>query len=195
MRFVIRPAEPTVLTVSPSVLEETSDFEILAGVLKKYKGAATEVVIPDGVVEIADEAFSEMKRIVSITIPDSVKVIGGKGLTLSPFYGCSGLKRINIPDTVESVGHQLFSKCKSLQEVDISTERLMAFSHKELYYCFNVYLPAKDYPYTEVLMQRIKQECWSKGICWKCRKPLILLENGRCKICGFKGNLAAATPS
>ena len=36
-----------------------SDFVIEKGVLIKYKGAEDEVVIPDGVTDIGEEAFSK----------------------------------------------------------------------------------------------------------------------------------------
>ena len=68
-----------------------NDFEIEAGVLKKYKGAATDVVIPDSVTEIGEEVFAHLP-ITSITIPDSVKRIG-----FGAFANCTSLKDVYIP--------------------------------------------------------------------------------------------------
>lgn len=53
-------------------------FEIENGVLKKYieEYGVTEVVIPDTVTSIGDNAFSGCKGLTSVAIPDSVTSIG-----------------------------------------------------------------------------------------------------------------------
>lgn len=38
-------------------MSNTSDFIIEGGVLKQYKGNDSDVIIPDGVIEIKSEAF------------------------------------------------------------------------------------------------------------------------------------------
>ena len=52
--------------------DKSKDFVIEAGVLKAYKGASADVVIPDNVTEIGEKCFAEME-IKSVTIPGSVK--------------------------------------------------------------------------------------------------------------------------
>ena len=52
------------------------DFEIENGVLKKYTGNGGNVVIPDGVTTIGNEAFSWRSSLTSITIPSGVTIIG-----------------------------------------------------------------------------------------------------------------------
>ena len=54
------------------------------------------------------------KRLVSITIPSSVKKIGKKA-----FLGCSSLKSITIPSSVEEIEEQAFLGCSSLESVTI----------------------------------------------------------------------------
>ena len=71
----------------------TSDFIIKNGVLKKYNGNSSDVVIPDVVTRIGWEAFSGCTGLTSITIPDSVTTIGWEA-----FSGCTGLTSITIPD-------------------------------------------------------------------------------------------------
>ena len=46
------------------------------GILTKYNGSATKLVIPSGVSEIVDEAFLGRSSLTSVTIPDSVTSIG-----------------------------------------------------------------------------------------------------------------------
>ena len=183
MHFLIKQPEP-VQTIVVSAHHE-DDFEIVAGVLHKYKGAATEVVIPDGVIEIANGAFYGLSRITSVVVPDSVRTIGSKHFKMAElgcFHGCTSLKRINIPDTVENIGNNSpFFECKNLSDFVISTEKLMSLNRKELQYGLGVF--ADIYPFSEGLLQRIKQECKSKGLCWYCRKPLVLDKKGRCESC------------
>lgn len=54
---------------------KNNDFVIEAGVLKEYRGADVDVVIPNNVTEIGRECFCG-KKIKSITIPESVTKIG-----------------------------------------------------------------------------------------------------------------------
>lgn len=68
---------------------QLSDFEIENGVLKKYKGSASSVVIPDSVTSIGDRAFYRCSGLTDITIPDSVMSIGWDA-----FGNCMGLTTI-----------------------------------------------------------------------------------------------------
>lgn len=92
----------------------SADFAIRGGVLEKYNGAATEVVIPDSVKIIGDSAFSGCKGITSVVIPDSVQEIG-----LWAFYECKALPHITIPDSVQKIGQSAFEGCTALAAVVI----------------------------------------------------------------------------
>ena len=73
--------------------EVSLGFFIVDGVLKSYKGKATEVIIPDSVSSIDTNVFYGCKSLTSITIPNSVSFIGENA-----FKDCSGLTRVNITD-------------------------------------------------------------------------------------------------
>ena len=77
-----------------------SGFEIAGGMIKKYHGTETALVIPDGVTGIGFEAFAECENLRSVIIPDTVTEIGGKA-----FFGCTGLTSISIPDHVKKSVH------------------------------------------------------------------------------------------
>ncbi len=64
-----------------------------------------DVVIPEGVTEIGDNAFMNYKGITSITIPDSVTEIGQ-----SAFYG-SQIPTVNLGSGVTKIGQNAFKNC------------------------------------------------------------------------------------
>ena len=83
---------------------------------KLYLGEkfVTDLVIPDGVTSIGDNAFSNCNGLTSVTIPDSVTSIGR-----SAFSGCSGLTSVTIGNGVTSIGSDAFSGCNGLTSVTI----------------------------------------------------------------------------
>lgn len=115
------------------VQSANNEFEIVAGVLKKYHGQALEVVVPDGVIEIGESAFQGL-CVTSIILPNSVKVIrssafAGTKMTAfvmpnsvevvdnGVFWGCSKLKTIILSKNLKSIGSGAFNYCKTLEEL------------------------------------------------------------------------------
>ena len=78
-------------------------------------GVNGDVVIPDCVTSIGDEAFYGCSGgLTSVTIPGSVTNIG-----YAAFEGCSGLTSVTIPDSVTSIGDYAFSGCSGLMSVTV----------------------------------------------------------------------------
>lgn len=59
-------------------------------------------------------AFSENKKLTSITLPEGIKSIG-----VSAFENCSSLVRINLPGSVTEIDARAFSNCISLTSINI----------------------------------------------------------------------------
>ena len=76
--------------------------------------ALKSVVIPKGVTEIADLAFSSCSGLSSVTIPNTVTQLGG-----SSFSRCTSLSSITLPDSLQTIAGYAFSGCTSLSNITI----------------------------------------------------------------------------
>ena len=121
----------------PKPASPLTDFKIKKGVLIKYLGHSEDVVIPEGVTEIGNKAFSSCLYLESIEIPNGVTTIGNEAFTFcyslrfihipnsvtsigdGAFSWCESLQSVKIPDSVTSIGENAFWECKSLQSIEI----------------------------------------------------------------------------
>ena len=90
--------------ISIKNFSETMDgFVIEDGVLTSYTGNETDIVIPDGVTEIADRVFLSKTFIKTVIFPTSLKKIGEFA-----FCGCTGLVNITLNEGLENIGDDAF---------------------------------------------------------------------------------------
>lgn len=94
---------------------EIPEFEIEDGVLKKYNGCATEVVVPDTVREITSNAFSNCESLVKLDIPSSVEKTGNYFC-----QDCCNLEEITIPLKKDVLRWIDFSNCEKLHSMSIA---------------------------------------------------------------------------
>ena len=73
-----------------------------------------KAILPYGIQEIEENAFSECSSLIGIEIPNTVTRIGKNA-----FHGCLGLASIEIPDSVTEIGERAFSGCTSLTSIEI----------------------------------------------------------------------------
>lgn len=113
-----------------SPIKSNPDFDISTkGVLTEYKGPGGDVVIPEGVKEIGDEAFTGCEGLASVTIPESVRKISHYA------FGECSLQSVTIPESVQSIEGMAFCECKNLTSVtfqdreDVSGIELDIFSN------------------------------------------------------------------
>lgn len=78
-------------------------FLVSGGVLVAYRGSAPDVTIPKGVRVIAGEAFRDHREIETVTLPDSLLVVGE-----GAFEGCSSLKQVSFGENVEEIKDRAF---------------------------------------------------------------------------------------
>lgn len=109
---------------------ETGDSDYLVagdGILVAYKGNAANVVIPEGVRQIGPEVFQGHEEITSVSLPDSLEIIGEAAfadcVSLTEIEGMPRVRIIRdraffhcplnwvvLPDTVETVGLGAFAR-------------------------------------------------------------------------------------
>ncbi len=95
------------------------------------------VVLPEGLEEIADDAFKGREDVLKVTVPSGVKRIGmdafsecihlesvkiSEGITeidTGAFRGCRNLREISLPKGLKKIGNFVFCDCKNLQSVKL----------------------------------------------------------------------------
>ena len=77
-------------------------------------GKSGDYVIPEEVCVIEELAFSECKKLTSVSISDNVQTIGNFAFT-----GCTGIETITIPGNVFLSWNGVFNGCTSLQEIQL----------------------------------------------------------------------------
>ena len=81
------------------------------------KRSVTNIVVPDGVKAIGDDAFLDWGKcrcLTSLTLPNSVVTIGNNA-----FYDCSGLTSLTLPNSVETIAKYTFSRCSGLTSLTL----------------------------------------------------------------------------
>ena len=76
------------------------------------RGVDGDVVVPAGVEEIADGAFSGSAGMTGVALPPGLRRVGARA-----FEGCAGLASATFPDGVREVGARAFADCTGLVHV------------------------------------------------------------------------------
>ena len=79
-----------------------------------YENGQGIITFDGDVTMIGISAFSSSKKLVSITIPDSVSIIEGNS-----FYWCDNLTAVVLPNGVTKIGNAAFELCKNLKQINM----------------------------------------------------------------------------
>ncbi len=93
-------------------MSNASDFIIVNGELREYKGSDEVVVVPEGVTTIGSKAFSKKTTLTKLVLPSSVDTIKGRAYKM-----CTNLVSINVPVGVEEIRNETFENCNSLTSI------------------------------------------------------------------------------
>ncbi|MBP3597756.1 MAG: leucine-rich repeat protein [Clostridia bacterium] len=114
-----------------------------------------EIVLPDGLEKIGEQAFQSCVNLKRINIPSNVQEIGWKAfcdceslenielpdkITIienSVFENCKKIEKIVIPKNVYSIGNTAFSRCSSLKEV-VLNDGIHNIGKETFYNCVNL---------------------------------------------------------
>ena len=131
--------------------DELIGANIQDGVLLGYYGPGGDIVIPNTVTKIGDEAFKGNKKVTSVTIPGSVVDIGNNAfegceklekvaftnpdgannnllIRLSAFKDCTKLTDVEIPARVKQIVGNIFKGCTSLMEIKVNSNNPYYFA-------------------------------------------------------------------
>ena len=100
--------------VVPPCEPEREEFEIEGDVLVSYRGTAQDVVVPEGVRVIGEEAFFNASDLLSVVLPEGVTTIKD-----AAFNGCKQLSKAVLPKSLETIGDRAFSGCRTLETIDL----------------------------------------------------------------------------
>lgn len=118
-------SKPTPVKSTEPSTSVLSDFIIENGILTKYRGYKKDVVIPDSVTSIGDEAFENCYSLTSINVAsdneyysDEDGVLFNKDKTeLIRYLKDKSEDTYTIPDSVEKICARAFYQCEKLKSV------------------------------------------------------------------------------
>lgn len=118
------------------------------------QNAGTELIIPDGVTTIDDDAFNGNDKITAVTLPSTVTILGSgsfancamlssvnleatsvKTLGKGAFYECVSLSSISLPATATEIGEYAFAGCSSLSAVNFYGDSVKEIEDYAFYGC------------------------------------------------------------
>ena len=73
-----------------------------------------ELVIPEGIRRIDDQAFAWCQKLTRVVIPEGVTSIGD-----GAFIRCSGITSVELPESLTSIEQWAFNQCRSLKSLVI----------------------------------------------------------------------------
>ncbi len=141
----------------------------------------TTVVIKEGVQEVTDEAFYKCYAIASVTMPASLKKIGGLA-----FLECTNLVEVNFNEGLESMGENCFLGCNHKEFTTVSLPSTIKYLADGTFYACP--LTTVNINVTEAQLKDIKfEEGWYPCSGGKVREGNLIGINFNYAYSDFKG--------
>lgn len=102
------------------------DYIVVNGVLIRYKGEQSNVVIPNNVKEIGFEAFAFSEDLKEIVIPKTVTKIGAYA-----FSNCESLELVTIQNPNTEPGDRSFCDCPNIKRIICDGKSVLVDSAKD----------------------------------------------------------------
>ena len=93
--------------LSPDITEVTEEMIPI-----EIKRNIESLKLPEGVISIEDDTFSDCRSLSSIDLPFGLQTIGGFA-----FGRCYALSSMNLPDGLQVIDEEAFKYCRSLKPV------------------------------------------------------------------------------
>jgi hypothetical protein len=93
---------------------------------------AKEVIIPDSITTISENAFRSFYYLTDFVVPDHITSIEA-----GAFHGCVNLKSITIPNTIKTIESGTFQFCISLEEI-VLPNSVEEIKYQAFYECFQL---------------------------------------------------------
>lgn len=118
-------------------MEETDkgkDYLMVNHILVCYLGLDEEVIIPEeaGIRNIAFGAFKNNTQMKKLILPETVESIGSQA-----FLGCTGLESIRLPEKLTVIKEMQFYDCLSLKEI-ILPPKITSIENEAFYGCSSI---------------------------------------------------------
>ena len=136
---ISRTIPVTLGAIAAEIVFNPSCLDIRQHVVVSGSSCEGAVVIPEGVTEIAKDAFFANTNIFTLSLPNSLRTIGENGffgttnlkdidygygiqnISAGAFFGNSALESISLPNSLKSIGKQAFDSNSSVREVDFGS--------------------------------------------------------------------------
>ncbi len=103
--------------VIPSTVDyEGQTYHVTALSANSFNGCdgLTNVLLPEGIINIGNYSFNECSSLLTIDLPSSLSTIGAYA-----FDKCISLESVELPNSLNSIGNYAFNGCTKLKEIII----------------------------------------------------------------------------
>lgn len=124
--------EPSDITLKSVVSYKNREYSLVDIADNAFTGNkdVLSISLPTSIDVIKDNQFKDCVNLTQVYLPTSLTIIGN-----SAFENCSSLSEMNIPRTLTKFGNSCFKGCVSLASIDLSECNIRSIPNKVFYDC------------------------------------------------------------